>query len=210
MGRYTGPACRMCRRAGTKLFLKGARCYNATKCSLDKGRPAPGVHGAKRSRKASDYGFQLKEKQKLRRQYGMQEGQFHRFFEKALRAKGVTGENLLQHLELRLDNVIFRLGFAVSRAAARQFVLHKHVTLNGHIANIPSMMVSVGDEIVVRDRPRSRAAAESALKEATTAQATTWLSLDKDNFKGTVLSIPTREEIAPVVDEQAIVELYSR
>ena len=209
MGRYSGPACRMCRRAGTKLFLKGARCYMA-KCAIDQGRPAPGVHGAKRSRKASDYGFQLKEKQKLRRQYGMQEGQFHRFFEKALRAKGVTGENLLQHLEMRLDNVVYRMGFAVSRPAARQFVLHKHVTLNDHVANVPSMLVKVGDIVEVRDRPRSRDAATHALEAATPAQATTWISVDPKAFRGEILSVPTREEIAPVVDEQAIVELYSR
>lgn len=209
MGRYSGPACRMCRRAGTKLFLKGARCY-MSKCAIDKGRAAPGVHGAKRSRKASDYGFQLKEKQKLRRQYGMQEGQFHRFFEKALRAKGVTGENLLQNLELRLDNVIYRMGFAVSRPAARQFVLHKHVTVNGHVANVPSMIVKVGDVIVVRDRPRSRDAATHAVEAATTNQTPTWISIDPKAFKGEILSVPTREEIAPVVDEQAIVELYSR
>lgn len=209
MGRYSGPACRMCRRAGTKLFLKGARCY-MSKCAIDKGRMAPGVHGAKRSRKASDYAFQLKEKQKLRRQYGMQEGQFHRFFEKALRAKGVTGENLLQNLELRLDNVVYRMGFAVSRPAARQFVLHKHVTVNGHVANVPSMLVKVGDVIVVRDRPRSRDAATHAVESATTNQTPTWISVDPKAFKGEILSIPTREEIAPVVDEQAIVELYSR
>ena len=209
MGRYSGPACRMCRRAGTKLFLKGARCYMA-KCAIDQGRPAPGVHGAKRSRKASDYGFQLKEKQKLRRQYGMQEGQFHRFFEKALRAKGVTGENLLQHLEMRLDNVVYRMGFAVSRPAARQFVLHRHVTLNGHVANVPSMLVKVGDVVVVRDRPRSRDAATHALEAATPAQATEWISVDPKAFRGELLSVPTREQIAPVVDEQAIVELYSR
>ena len=200
MGRYSGPACRMCRRAGTKLFLKGARCYMA-KRAIDQGRPAPGVHGAKRS---------LKEKQKLRRQYGMQEGQFHRFFEKALRAKGVTGENLLQHLEMRLDNVVYRMGFAVSRPAARQFVLHKHVTLNGHVANVPSMLVKVGDVVVVRDRPRSRDAATHALEAATPAQATTWIAVDPKAFRGEILSVPTREEIAPVVDEQAIVELYSR
>lgn len=210
MGRYTGPACRMCRRAGTKLFLKGARCYRAA-CALgEEPRPAPGVHGAKRSRKASDYGIQLREKQKLRRQYGMQEGQFRRFFEKALRAKGVTGENLLQHLELRLDNVVFRMGFAVSRPAARQFVLHKHVLLNGHVANIPSLMVKAGDIIEIRDRPRSRDQAARAFEAATPAQQTSWISVDPKAFKGEILSVPTREEIAPVVDEQAIVELYSR
>ncbi len=209
MGRYSGPTCRMCRRVGTKLFLKGARCYMA-KCAIDKERNAPGVHGAKRSRKASDYGVQLREKQKLRRQYGMQEGQFRRFFEKALREKGVTGVNLLQHLEMRLDNVVYRMGLAPSRAAARQFVLHKHISLNGHTANIPSMLVKVGDIVEVRNRQRSRDEAARALEAATQAQMPTWINIDPKAFRGEIIAVPTREEIAPVADEQAIVELYSR
>lgn len=209
MGRYSGPSCRMCRRAGTKLFLKGARCYSG-KCAIDKGRNAPGVHGAKRSRKASDYGVQLREKQKLRRQYGMQEGQFHRFFENALRAKGVTGVNLLVNLEMRLDNVVYRMGLAPSRPAARQFVLHKHIAINGHTANIPSMRVKVGDVIEVRNRQRSRDEAARSLESATQAQMPSWISIDPKAFRGEILSVPTREEIAPVADEQAIVELYSR
>ncbi len=209
MGRYSGPTCKMCRRVGTKLFLKGARCYMG-KCAIDKGRAAPGVHGAKRSRKASDYGVQLREKQKLRRQYGMQEGQFRRFFEKALRQKGVTGVNLLQHLEMRLDNVVYRMGLAPSRAAARQFVLHKHISLNGHTANIPSMQVKVGDIVEVRNRQRSRDEAARALEAATQAQTPSWINIDPKAFRGEILSVPTREEIAPVADEQAIVELYSR
>lgn len=209
MGRYSGPTCKMCRRVGTKLFLKGARCY-AQKCAIDKGRNAPGVHGAKRSRKASDYGVQLREKQKLRRQYGMQEGQFRRFFEKALRAKGVTGVNLLQHLEMRLDNVVYRMGLAPSRPAARQFVLHKHVAINGHVANVPSMLVKVGDVVEVRNRQRSRDEAARALEAATQAQTPTWINIDPKAFRGEIISVPTREEIAPVADEQAIVELYSR
>lgn len=209
MGRYTGPSCRLCRRAGAKLFLKGARCH-MSKCAFAQGRPAPGVHGMRRSRKVSEYGRQLREKQKLRQQYGMQEGQFRRFFEHALSAKGVTGENLLQRLELRLDNVIFRMGFAVSRQSARQFVLHKHVSVNGHTANVPSMIMKVGDVIVVRDRPRSRDQATRAIEAATTRQLPGWISVDSKAFRGELLSIPTREEIAPVVEEQAIVELYSR
>lgn len=209
MGRYTGPTCRMCRRAGTKLFLKGIRCYSG-KCSVDKGANPPGVHGAKRSRKASDYGIQLREKQKLRRQYGMQEGQFHRFFESALRAKGVTGVNLLQHLEMRLDNVVYRMGLAPSRPAARQFVRHKHISLNGHIADVPSILVKVGDVIEVRDRQRSRDEAARSLDVATSAQTPSWINIDTKMFRGEIISVPTREEIAPVADEQAIVELYSR
>ncbi len=209
MGRYTGPSCKLCRRAGTKLFLKGARCHMA-KCAVDQGHPAPGVHGMRRSRKVSEYGHQLREKQKLRQQYGMQEGQFRRFFGNALRAKGVTGENLLQMLEMRLDNLVFRMGFAVSRQSARQFVLHKHVTVNGHTANVPSMVLRVGDVVTVRDRSRSRDQATRAVEAATTRQLPSWLAIDPKAFRAEVLSIPTREEIGPVVEEQAIVELYSR
>jgi small subunit ribosomal protein S4 len=209
MGRYIGPSCRICRRAGTKLFLKGARCY-MSKCAVEQGHPAPGMHGMRRSRKISEYGHQLREKQKLRRQFGMQEGQFRRFYEKAFRARGVTGENLLQMLELRLDSVIYRMGFAVSRQAARQFVLHKHVTVNGHTANVPSMILKTGDVVVVRDRPRSRDQATRAIETATGRQMPAWISMDAKAFRGEVLAIPTREEIAPVVEEQAIVELYSR
>ena len=209
MGRYTGPSCRMCRRAGTKLFLKGARCY-MSKCAVEQGHPAPGVHGMRRSRKISEYGHQLREKQKLRRQFGMQEGQFRRFYERALHARGVTGENLLQLLELRLDNAIYRMGFAVSRQAARQFVLHKHVTVNGHTANVPSLILTTGDVVVVRDRPRSRDQATRASEVATGRQMPGWLAVDSKAFRGEVLAVPTREEIAPVVEEQAIVELYSR
>ena len=143
MGRYTGPACRLCRREGMKLFLKGDRCYMA-KCPIETGRPAPGMHGQRRS-KTSDYGVQLREKQKLRRMYGMQEGQFRLFFERALKSRGVTGEKLLQSLELRLDNVVYRLGFAPSRRAARQFVLHGHVAVNSRKATIPSMILKAGD-----------------------------------------------------------------
>ena len=154
MGRYTGPACRLCRREGMKLFLKGDRCYMA-KCPIETGRPAPGMHGQRRS-KTSDYGVQLREKQKLRRMYGMQEGQFRLFFERALRSRGVTGEKLLQSLELRLDNVVYRLGFAPSRRAARQFVLHGHVAVNSRKATIPSMILKAGDVMQVRDRKQGR------------------------------------------------------
>jgi small subunit ribosomal protein S4 len=209
MGRYIGPSCRMCRRAGAKLFLKGARCHMA-KCPVERDRPPPGVHGTRRARKISDYGRQLREKQKLRRQYGMQEGQFRRFFGQALRRKGITGERLLQMLETRLDNVVYRLGFAPSRAAARQLVLHKHVTVNGRVANVPSMILKVGDVIAVRDRPRSRDLAARGVEAATTSQMPPWLALDAKALRGELLNIPAREEIAPVVDEQAIVELYSR
>lgn len=209
MGRYTGPACRLCRREGMKLFLKGARCYMA-KCAIDQGRPAPGMHGARRARKTSEYGLQLREKQRLRRQYGMQEGQFRRVFHEALRREGVTGEIMLQLIETRLDNVIYRLGFASSRRAARQYVLHGHVTINGHAANVPSMQVKAGDVVEVRNRPRSRDLATRSLEAATSQQTPAWLSVDRKAFRGELLCLPTREQIAPVVNEQAIVELYSR
>lgn len=209
MGRYTGPVCRLCRREGQKLFLKGARCY-MSKCAIEKGEPAPGQHGARRGRKMTEYGEQLREKQRLRRQYGMQEMQFRRFFKEALRRQGVTGEVLLQMLETRLDNVIYRLGFATSRRAARQFVLHGHIAVNGRTATIPSMLLSVGDVITVRDRKQSRDAAGLALESATTQQTPSWFNLDRKAFSGELLAIPTRDQIAPIVNEQAIVELYSR
>lgn len=209
MGRYTGPVCRQCRREGMKLFLKGARCYMA-KCPIDQGKPAPGMHGMRRGRKISDYGTQLREKQRLRRQYGLQEGQFRRIFEEANRRRGVTGENMLQLLETRLDNVIYRMGFAQSRAFARQFVRHQHVEVNGRKANIPSIQLKPGDVITVRDRPKSRELATRAFESSTQQQMPTWLQVDGKNLSGEVLSLPTRDEIAPIVDEQLIVELYSR
>lgn len=209
MGRYTGPVCRLCRREGMKLFLKGARCYMA-KCPIDQGQSPPGVHGARRARKMSDYGTQLREKQRLRRQYGLQEGQFRRVYDEAIRRRGVTGETMLQLLETRLDNIIYRMGFAASRAYARQFVRHNHVEVNGRKVNIPSMVVKAGDTIAVRDRPKSKAMATSAFESATQRQMPAWIKVDGKALRGEVLSIPTREEIAPIVNEQLVVELYSR
>lgn len=210
MGRYTGPVCRLCRREGMKLNLKGARCHMA-KCAIDQGHPVPGVHGMRRTRKTSNYGTQLREKQRLRREYGLQEGQFHRIFEVALNRRGITGETMLQLLETRLDNIVYRLGFATSRSAARQFVRHNHVTVNGRKANIPSMVLKVGDVVEVRDREQSKACARTAYEGTAAARVTpAWLSVDAQKLRGEVLSIPTREEIAPIVNEQLIVELYSR
>ena len=210
MGRYTGPVCRRCRREGMKLNLKGARCHMA-KCPIDQGHPVPGVHGQRRVRKMSNYGTQLREKQRLRNQYGLQEGQFHRTFESALKRRGITGETMLQLLETRLDNIVYRLGFAASRAAARQFVRHGHITVNGHKANIPSMVLKPGDVVQVRDRERSKAFAKQSYEGTAAARLVpSWLSVDAEKFRGEVLSIPTREEIAPIVNEQLIVELYSR
>ena len=208
MGRYTGPGCRQCRREGQKLFLKGARCYR-NKCPIEQGTGIPGMHVARRAPKKSEYGEQRRQKQSLRRQYGMGELQFHRFFEEALRRKGVTGERLLQLLELRLDNVVYRLGFAPSRRAARQYVLHGHVTVNGRKASVPSMVLTQGDVVAVKDKPKSKDFATKALDSAAAAQPA-WLQLDRTALKGEIISVPTREQIAPIVDEQAIVELYSR
>lgn len=208
MGRYTGPACKLCRREGVKLFLKGDRCYMA-KCPIETGRPAPGMHGARRG-KLSDYGVQLREKQKLRRMYGLQEGQFRLFFKRALKVRGVTGEKLLQSLEMRLDSVVYRLGFAPSRRAARQIVRHGHIAVNGQKTNVPSMVLKAGDVVEVRDRKQGREYASRFMEVAESRGLAGWLSLDKKLFRGEVLHVPTREEIAPIVRENLIVELYSK
>jgi small subunit ribosomal protein S4 len=208
MGRYTGPACKQCRREGMKLFLKGDRCYMA-KCPIEQGHPAPGMHGQRRT-KLSDYGVQLREKQKLRRTYGMQESQFRLFFERALRMRGITGEKLLQSLEMRLDNLVYRLGFAPSRRAARQFVQHGHIQVNGKKASIPSMVLKSGDLVAVKNVEHSRTVAGAFMENAESRGIVPWLALDKSKFEGRINHIPSREEIAPTVNEQLIVELYSK
>lgn len=180
------------------------------KCAIETERPAPGMHGSMRGRKLSEYGTQLREKQRLRRQYGLQEGQFRLFFERVSRKRGVTGEALLQMLESRLDNVVYRLGFAASRRAARQFVTHSHVTVNGKRADIPAMILKPGSVVQVKDKPKSRQRATSGMELSESRQLPAWLALDAKNFSGTVVRIPTREEIAPIVNEQLIVELYSK
>jgi small subunit ribosomal protein S4 len=209
MGVYSGPSCKLCRREGMKLFLKGARCAMA-KCAIETGRPPPGMHGQRRSRKLSDYGMQLREKQRLRRQYGMREEQFRTFFGRAVRRRGVTGEVLLQMLEMRLDNVVFRLGFAPSRRAARQFVSHAHVSVDGERASVPSMVLKPGAVVEVKSRGTSREAARRSLEAAAGREVAPWMTLDAKSFRGTVLRVPTREEIAPNVNEQLVVELYSK
>jgi small subunit ribosomal protein S4 len=208
MGRYTGPACRLCRREGMKLFLKGDRCRMA-KCPVETGRPAPGMHGARPSKKSTEYGLQLREKQRMRRFYGLQEGQFRLFFQRASLKRGVTGEMLLQMLEMRLDNLVYRLGFAPSRRAARQLVLHGHFRVNGRRADVPSMELKVGDKIETKSRKQSQDAVKRAV-EAASRELSPWLYVDKDALRGEVLKIPSREEIAPFVNEQLIVELYSK
>lgn len=209
MGRYTGPACKQCRREGMKLFLKGTRCSMA-KCAIETGRPAPGVHGQRRGRKLSDYGMQLRVKQRLRRQYGLQEKQFRLFFKRAAKRKAVTGELLLQMLESRLDNLVYRLGFAHSRRAARQFVTHNHVQVNGIKADVPSMVLTPGSVITVRDRERSRELARRSMEVSQNREVPGWLALNEADFSGAFVRIPTRDEIAPIVDEQMVVELYSK
>ena len=209
MGRFTGSACKLCRREGMKLFLKGARC-GMSKCAIEVGRPAPGMHGQRRSRKISDYGVQLREKQRLRRQYGLQEKQFRLFFDRAASRKAVTGDILLQMLESRLDNVVFRLGFATSRAMARQFVKHGHVTMDGKRATIPSMTVSPGSVVQVRDRESSKEAAKRGLEANAGQEIVPWLVRDDKTLSGSFVRVPSRDEIAPIVNEQLIVELYSK
>jgi small subunit ribosomal protein S4 len=209
MGRYVGPACRVCRREGMKLFFKGQRCY-AAKCPIETGRPAPGMHGASRRRKPSDYGTQLREKQRLRTSYGLREKQFRLFFQRAVKRRGITGEVLLQMLELRLDNVAYRLGLAASRRAARQFVRHNHVLVNGRKANVPSMILKPGDEVTVKDKPNLREAVKQNWEIVEGRGIVPWVALDKKSFCGRIVSVPTREEIAPTVNEQLIVELYSK
>ncbi|SHG75108.1 SSU ribosomal protein S4P [Thermosyntropha lipolytica DSM 11003] len=209
MGRYTEAVCRQCRREGEKLYLKGDRCYS-DKCALERRPYAPGVHGQGRRQKLSEYGIQLREKQKTKRIYGVQERQFRNYFEKAERQKGITGENLLILLERRLDNVVYRLGFASSRKEARQLVNHGHFTVNGKKASIPSMLVKVGDVIQVREKSKSSPKFQELKEQAAYKTVPEWLSVDVENMSGTVLAYPTRDQIDTPVKEQLIVELYSR
>jgi len=209
MARYKGPVCRLCRREGMKLFLKGTKCFT-DKCPVEKRNFAPGQHGKDRKAKIVGYGLQLREKQKAKRIYFTLEKQFRNYFEKAARAKGVTGDKLLQQLERRLDNVVYRLGFAISRRQARQLVRHGHVAVNGRKVNIPSYQVAIGEEIAVRDNSKKMTVLETS-KEFTSHQpAVNWLEVDRDNYKGCVTALPTRADINLPVNEQLIVELYSK
>ena len=208
MARYTGSVCRLCRREGTKLFLKGDRCYSA-KCAISKRPTPPGMHGQARAKKMSEYGMQLREKQKVRRTYGVLETQFRRTFDNADRMKGITGENLLKLLELRLDNVIYRLGIAKTRRMARQIIVHGHILVNGKKVDIPSYSVKVGDVITLRERSREQAAFK-ALREGTGVVTPKWLTFDAQNLTGTVAAMPAREDIDCPIEEHLIVELYSR
>jgi small subunit ribosomal protein S4 len=208
MARYTGSVCRQCRREGAKLYLKGDRCYS-DKCAVTRRSFAPGQHGQGR-KKLSEYGIQLREKQKARRIYGVLERQFRNYFEKADRQKGITGENLLRILERRLDNVVYRLGFGLSRSEARQLVRHGHFTVNGKKVNIPSFLVRPGDEIAVKetskDSPKIKEMAEALRHKNPPA----WLELQADQLRGRIATLPSREDIDLPVQEHLIVELYSR
>lgn len=206
MARYNGPVCRLCRREGTKLYLKSDRCYSQ-KCALERRAYAPGQHGQGRRSKQSEYGLQLRAKQSVRRIYGVLERPFRNYFKEADRIKGITGENLLILLERRLDNVVYRLGLASSRAEARQLVRHGHFRLNGHKMNIPSYLVVVGDEIVVREKSKNSPKFKD-LSENTSVPE--WLSANIKELSGKVEAMPNRESITIPVDEQLIVELYSR
>ena len=207
MARYTDAVCRLCRREGVKLYLKGEKCYS-DKCPVVKRQTPPGQHGASR-RKMSEYGVQLREKQKARRFYGVLEGQFEKYFDMPARKKGVTGEILLQTLERRLDNVVYRMGFGASRAEARQVVKHSHIEVNGRKVNIPSYLVREGDVIAVREGSRDHKRVKE-LAAAGTRTVPAWLSVETEGLRGTVVRMPNRDEIDAPVQEHLIVELYSR
>lgn len=209
MARYCDAVCKLCRREKEKLFLKGSRCYT-DKCAIERRGYPPGQHGQMMRRKISGYGLQLREKQKVRRIYGILEKQFHNYYAKAAKAKGVTGENLLAMLERRLDNFVYRLGFAPSRASARQLVRHRHFTVNNRIVDIPSYLVKPGDIIKVREKSKNLDIIHSALKDADRSADIVWLRLNKAALEGELLEIPKRADIPVVVSEQLIVELYSK
>jgi len=213
MARYTGPVCKLCRREGEKLFLKGERCYSP-KCPMEKGRDyPPGEHGRLsrfRRRRPSDYSRQLREKQKARQIYGVLERQFRRYFREAERLPGLTGENLLVLLERRLDNVVYRLGFADSRAQARQLVQHGHFVINGHRVKVPSYTVRLQDEILLREGSRKRTYFKDRSEALDESSVPDWLNLDTDNLKARVMRIPQREDLDTALNEQLIVEYYSR
>jgi len=209
MARYTGPVCRLCRRERMKLYLKGAKC-DTMKCPIERRPYPPGEAGRNRQRQGSEYLLQLREKQKARRIYGLMEKQFSRVYEEANRRQGVTGENLLQLLELRLDNVVFRMGFATSRAQARQFVTHGHFAVNGRPTNIPSYQVQPGDRIEVRESHVSRDPFKTAKETLRSHQGPEWLSVDAAKLAGTIAELPRRDQMPLDLNEQLVVEYYSR
>ena len=207
MARYTGSVCRLCRRENLKLFLKGDRCYS-DKCAFDRRGYPPGQHGQRRGRKPSDYGIQLREKQKIKRMYGLTEKQFHLFFKRSDRQRGITGTNLLVMLERRLDNVVYRLGFVNSRTQGRHLVRHNHFLVNGKKVNIPSYIIQEGD--VIQPKNKELQIITDAMEAVVRRGIPQWLDLDKDEFKGSVKSMPVREDLTMPMQEQLIVELYSK
>ena len=213
MSRYIGPVCRLCRREGMKLFLKGERCYGP-KCAVSEEKKRnfpPGQHGQARKPKIVGYGLQLREKQKTKRYFGLGEGQFRNLFEKAATTKGITGEVMLQMLERRLDNAVYRIGFATSRAGARQLVRHGHVHVNGRKVNIPSFQVKPGDEVTIRDKSKENPAVLSAREATAHLPSPSWLEIDRENLKARVIGNRKREELVQInMTEQLIVELYSK
>ena len=209
MARYTGASCRICRRENLKMFLRGDRCYS-DKCAFERRSFAPGQHGQNRFRKPSDYAVQLREKQKVKHMYGMFEAQFRRFFEEAERVRGVTGETLLIMLERRLDNVLYRLGFASSRTQGRQMVRHSLVTVNGHKVNIPSFQIKPGDVVALKEKQQKNEQIVDNMQGAARRGVPSWLELDAAAFKGVVKAMPNRDEITMPIEEQLIVELYSK
>lgn len=209
MGRYTGPVCKLCRREKEKLFLKGSKC-TSSKCPVEKRAYVPGQHGQNRRSRLSDYGIQLREKQKIKRIYGLFEKQFRNYYKKADKMAGITGNNLILLLESRLDNIVYRLGFAPSRNAARQLISHRHFNVNGRIVNIPSYLTSEGDLIEVRDKAKKMEVIHASMRRVKTENATPWLELDKANMLGKVIEIPEREQIPLEVKEHLVIELYSK
>ncbi len=209
MARYTDSVCRLCRREDTKLFLKADRCYTE-KCAIERRKYAPGQHGQRRRGKESDYGIQLREKQKARRIYGVLERQFRLYFEKADQMKGVTGDNLLVLLERRLDNIVYRLGFAGSRSEARQFVSHGHFLVDGRKVNVPSFLVKPGQKVVLREKSRGNTRIQEALQTVERRGVPGWLELNKDAFTGSLSSLPNASDLDATINAQLIVELYSK
>ncbi len=209
MARYIDPKCRQCRREGVKLFLKGDRCLTL-KCAIERRNFPPGVHGQTQRKKTSDYGIQMREKQKARRMYGVLERQFRGYYWKAIGQKGMTGENLLRMLEMRLDNLVYRMGLATSRSQARQLILHRHLSVNDRTVTIPSYQCRAGDRIEVRSGSRENDVIKAAVESRDPNSMVTWLSVDKGKLSGSVISVPSRSEIPVPLNEQLIVELYSK
>lgn len=209
MARYTGPSCKLCRRERMKLFLKGTKCFS-DKCPIEDRNYPPGQHGLSRRSRISDYAIQLREKQKVRKTYGVLENQFRRYFEEASKKTGVTGDNLVKLLERRFDNTVYRLGLAPSRKAARQLILHRHFTINGNPVNIPSYLLKSGDSIQVRDKSKKLELIHDSMKRIKDNMMVSWLTLDKANMKGVFMKEPERAEVPFIANEQLIVELYSK